>query len=98
MNHNPSIDQGLSFATLVTLALFGVGVTLLQLSPGLQNILVFTAAFIMAGIVVLQYMGLKWEGPLVVWTFLIPVALFAILVIALVPDIAHIVPAFLGKL
>jgi cytochrome c oxidase subunit IV len=98
MNNNLSINQGLSFATLVALALLGVGVTLLHLSAPTQNVLVFAVAFLMAAIVVLQYMGLRWEGPLVIWTFLIPVVLFAILVIALVPDIAHICPAFLGKL
>lgn len=83
------------FALLVVLALCSVGVTLVHLSVALNNVVIFAIAFLMAGLVVLHYMGLRLEGPLVVWTFLISIILFAILVVTLMPDIAHTPVGFL---
>jgi hypothetical protein len=49
----------------------------------------------MAGLVLGQYMGLRLEGPLVVWTFIVPVALFVVLTLLLMPDIGHVSIEFL---
>jgi cytochrome c oxidase subunit IV len=81
--------HGFLFGILTLLALCSIATVFLHLPAVLNNLIIFAVAFAMAGLVVLQYMGLKMEGPLVVWTFLIPVILFAILVVGLMPDIAH---------
>ena len=85
-----STGHGLVFSILVVLVLLAVGISSLHLSAALNNILVFSIAFIMSGLVVAQYMGLRFEGKLVAWIIIIPLLLFAILVIALLPDIAHL--------
>ena len=90
MNPNPtSSNHGILYALLVVLVALAAWVSLLHLSPGLNNLAVFGIAFTMAALVLAQYMGLRWEGPLVLWVFAIPVILFAILVVMLLPDIAH---------
>ena len=43
-------------------------------------------------------MGLKIKGPLVVWIFIIPIVLFAIMVVLMMPDIAHVKVDFLKVL
>ncbi len=81
-----SMNHGLIFGMLVILVLGSVGVSLLRL-PGLtNNLVVFGIAIVMAGLVVFQYMNLKLEGPLVVWLAIIPLIMFAILVLVLLSD------------
>jgi caa(3)-type oxidase subunit IV len=96
-SNSGSAKHGFVFGVLVLLALCSVTAGVLHLPVVLNNILIFAIAFAMAGLVVLQYMGLRMEGPLVFWTFLIPVILFAILVVGLMPDIAHTSIEFLRK-
>jgi caa(3)-type oxidase subunit IV len=86
------------FGLLVVLALFSVGTTFLHLSYVWNNIVIFGTAFLMAGLVVAQYMGLRLEGPMVVILFVIPLVLFAIMVILMMPDIAHVGVDFLRVL
>jgi heme/copper-type cytochrome/quinol oxidase subunit 4 len=74
-NHN------VIFILLAVLAFFSVGTTFLSLSPGLNNWYVFGIAAIMASLVLIQYMDLKSEGFLVYAFFIVPVVLFAILVV-----------------
>ncbi len=69
------------FILLSILAFLSIGTTFLSLSPGLNNWCVFGIAAIMASLVLLQYMDLKSEGFLVIAFFIVPVVLFAILVV-----------------
>ena len=81
-----SMNHGLIFAMLVILVLGSVGLSLLRL-PGLtNNLVVFSIAIVMAGLVVFQYMNLKMEGPLVIWVAIIPLIMFGILVLVLLSD------------
>jgi len=91
-----SATHGVIFGLLVVLMLCSVGTHLLHLEPLATNLVLFTVAFLMAGLVVVQYMGLRTEGHLVKWLFVVPLILFGILVVLLLPDIAHFaVPPFL---
>jgi cytochrome c oxidase subunit IV len=81
--------HGFVFTVLTLLAFCSITTGFLHLPAGPNNLIIFTVAFAMAGLVVLQYMGLKMESPLVIWTFLVPIILFVVLVVALLPDIAH---------
>jgi caa(3)-type oxidase subunit IV len=90
-----STSHSAIFSLLVVLMLCAVGVSLLHLSPLAKNLAIFAVAFLMAGLVVVQYMGLNLEGPIVKWVIAVPVLLFAILVILLMPDIAHVPVPFL---
>ncbi len=91
----PSAHE-ITFSFLILLVLGSVGVSLLHLPSSIHNAIVLTAAFLMAGLVASQYMGLKVEGWVVRLTVAVPVILFIILVVLLLPDIAHFsVPSFL---
>ena len=90
-----SASHGVVFTLLVVLVLCAVGSTQLHLSPLMNNLIIFSIAFIMAGLVTAQYMGLRIEGPLILWIVFIPTLLFAILVILLMPDVAHVPVEFL---
>lgn len=85
-----SANHSVVFGSLVMLVLIAVGISVLHLSVMTNNILIFAIAFIMSGLVVAQYMGLRFEGRLVVWAFVLPLILFVILVIAMMPDIGHV--------
>ncbi len=78
------------FSSLIVLVLSAVGASLLHLPPVVNNVVVLTIAFAMAGLVVAQYMGFKVEGPVIKLVMAVPVLLFVILVIVLMPDIAHV--------
>lgn len=95
MNSKPAASHSVIFSSLVALVLLLVGVSFLPLSALFHNLIIFGIALVMAGLVLGQYMGLRLEGPLVVWTFVVPVILFAIIVILLMPDIAHVPVGFL---
>jgi caa(3)-type oxidase subunit IV len=84
-----STKHGFIFSQLAVLALLAVAVTRLHFSGGLNNLLVLGIAFGMAALVLVQYMGLKWRDTYIFWIFVIPVVLFAILVVLLIPDVAH---------
>lgn len=96
---NPQMStapHGVIFSSLVALVLCAVGFSLMHLPPLANNVIVLAIAFVMAGLVVTQYMGLKIEGGVVRLVVLVPIILFAILVMVLMPDIAHVsVPSFL---
>jgi len=93
------LNHSLIFGLLVVLMAASVGTSLLlHSSPVANNVVIFIIAFIMAGLVISQYMDLKIEGPLVIWLVLIPVILFAIIVFLMMPDIAHVSVDFLRKL
>ena len=92
-----TVNHSLVFGTLVILVLISVGISLLHFSVLMNNVLIFFIAFIMSALVVAQYMGLRFEGRLVVWIFIVPLVLFAILVVALMPDIGHVAVNFLGE-
>ena len=89
------MKHGMVFALLVILALFSVGKALLHLPALWNNLVIFGVAFVLAGLVVAQYMGLRMEGPVVIIIFVIPLVLFAIMVILLMPDVAHVKVDFL---
>jgi caa(3)-type oxidase subunit IV len=91
-----SAKHGLIFAQLIVLAGLSVLSGFLGLSPIWHTVALFAIAFSMAGLVVAQYMGLKGEGPLIYLVFFIPVVLFAVLVVPLIPDIAHQIVPFMG--
>jgi cytochrome c oxidase subunit IV len=93
----PTAHHKLVYTMLVILALLSVGMGFLHLPAIVNNVAIFTIAFAMAALVVAHYMGLRWEGPIILWTFLVPIILFAILVVLLVPDIAHSPLPFLGE-
>lgn len=90
-------NHGTVFGILALLALCSIATGVLHFPEALNDVLIFGIAFAMAGLVILQYMGLKLEGQLVLWTFLVPVILFAILVVGLMPDIAHTSIEFLRR-
>jgi len=97
---NPNNGAGrhdLVFTIFVALVFVSVTVSLLHLPVTLNNLIVLGIAFVMAGLVAAQYMGLKWEVPMVDVIVAIPLALFALLVVVLLPDIAHVsIPFFSG--
>jgi caa(3)-type oxidase subunit IV len=82
-----SMNHGPIFILLVALVFSSVGVHLLHLSPAVNNWMVLGIACVMAGLVVAHYMGLKWEGILVDWIVVVPLVLFAILMVVLLPDL-----------
>jgi hypothetical protein len=88
--------HGAIFSQLLVLAVLSVASVFLPLSEAAHALVFLIIAFAMATLVVSQYMGLKGEGPLVVWVFFIPVILFVLLVALLLPDIAHFRVPFLG--
>jgi len=92
------MNHGFVFSSLVVLVFCSVGVSLLHLSPAINNLVIFAIAFFMAALVALQYMGLRLEGPLVVWLVIIPSVLFVIVVVLMMPDVAHVRVDFLRKL
>jgi len=97
--HIGSADHGPLFALLVIMALTAAGTSFLHLPPLVNNTIVLAIASVMAVLVVGQYMGLRFKGQLAVWVFFAPaLILFLILVVMMLPDIAHIPFAFLGKL
>ena len=83
------------FALLAVLAFFSVRTALLHILAFWKNVVIFGAAFVLAGLVVAQYMGFRMEGPVMIIIFVIPLVLFAIMVILLMPDIAHVKVDFL---
>ncbi len=85
------IHHGLIFSFLVVLVLCSVGLSLLHLSPLLNNLLIFGIAIAMAGLVLFQYMDLRLEGPMVIWLAIIPVVMFLIVVTVLLADTGHLV-------
>jgi caa(3)-type oxidase subunit IV len=97
-----SMNHSLVFSLLVVLVFASVGIHLAHssghLSGTLNNLAIFAIAAVMAGLVVLQYMGLKIEGPLVVWLFVIPFILFVVLVFLMMPDVAQVPVDFLRVL
>jgi hypothetical protein len=94
MNSKSAASHGVIFSLLVALVLFSVGASFLPLSALFHNLIIFGIALVMAGLVLGQYMGLRLEGPLVLWTFFVPVVLFVIIIL-LMPDIAHVPVGFL---
>jgi len=85
-----------TFSLLILLVLGSVGASLMYFSPTTNNAVVLVAAFLMAALVVTQYMGFKREGWTVRMTIAVPVMLFVILFVLLLPDIAHFsIPSFL---
>ena len=84
-----SLKHGLVYAVLAVLALLSVATRFLPLPGHTGAVVIFAIAFLMAGLVAIQYMGLKWEGTLVYAVVAIPFILFFILVVTLIPDIAH---------
>lgn len=82
-----SMNHGPIFTLLVALVFSSVGIHLLNLSPIVNNLIVLGIALAMAGLVVARYMGLKWEGRLVDWLVVVPLVLFAILMLILLPDL-----------
>ncbi len=91
------VNHNFVFAFLVMLVLISVGVSLLHLSALMNNLVVIGVALVMSALVVAQYMGLRFEGRLVIWSFALPLILFAILVIAMMPDIGHVSVPFGGN-
>ena len=83
-----SAKHGLVYGVLFTLAILTVAARLVLSGPT-GNITIFAIAFLMAGLVAVQYMGLKWEGRLIYLVIAIPMVLFIILVVVLIPDVTH---------
>ena len=81
-----SMNHGYIFAMLVILVLGSVGVSVLHLPAVTNNLVIFGIATVMACLVVFQYMNLKMEGPLVIWTVIVPLIMFGILVLVLLSD------------
>ncbi|HVZ79717.1 MAG TPA: hypothetical protein VHE12_02820 [bacterium] len=98
MSSKPAVSHGVIFGSLVVLVLLSVGTKFLVLPVLWHNLILFGIATVMAALVLAQYMGLRLEGPLVVWAFIIPVVLFVILTLLLMPDIGHVRVEFLKKL
>ena len=92
--HQHSPHHGFITMLLALLVLFSTGISLLRLSGGLNNLLVLGAAFAMAGLVASQYMGFRKEGRLIHWTIAFPLALFTLLVVLLLGDIAKVTLGF----
>jgi len=90
-------NHGPVFTLLMVLVLVATGISLLHLPVAINNSVVLGIAFVMAGLVAAQYMGLRLEGKLVHWIVVVPTVLFLILVVMLLPDIAHVPLTFLGK-
>jgi len=84
-----SARHNIVFSILAGFVLLSVGVSLLHLPESINNLIVLGIAFLMACLVAAQYMGLKWEGRLIDVIVVIPLALFALLIIVLIPDIGH---------
>lgn len=95
MDPKPAASHEVIFSILVVLLLLAVGAGFLGLPVVTHNLIILGIAFVMAGLVLAQYMGLRIEGPLVLWTILVPVVLFVILVFLLMPDISHVPVEFL---
>jgi len=74
------------FGSLVLLTLISVAATFLPL-PGVEvDLILLAIALLMTSLVGFQYMGLKREGRLVRWAVVVPLVLFAILLIVLLLD------------
>lgn len=95
---NSSMNHSFIFSLLVVLVLASVGIHLAHLPNSVNNLAIFAVAFAMAGLVVSQYMGLKIEGRLVVWLFVTPLILFAVLLFLMMPDVAQVPVEFLQVL
>jgi caa(3)-type oxidase subunit IV len=98
MNAPTSSNHTAVFISLIVLVLCAVGVTFLHLSVMTQNFSIFGVAAVMASLVFFQYMNLKSEGHLIYWLTIIPLVLFAILVVLLMPDVCHYSIPFLKGL
>ncbi len=84
-------NHGLIFSLLVALVLCSVGVSLFHFPVLLNNLSIFGVAVVMAALVLLQYMGLGSEGPMVVWLAIVPLIMFVIIVAVLLADTGHLV-------
>lgn len=73
---------------LLGLALASVLVSALLVSHTLAVVLIFAAAMVKAVLVALYYMHLRFEGGLIYALALVPLVLFGILVLVLIPEIA----------
>ena len=89
MSSTSATKHGMIFSLLVVMALSAVGVTFLHMGTMANNAAIFTIAFAMAALVFFQYMELKMEGKLIYWIVIIPLVLFAILVVLFMPDVCH---------
>ncbi|HTA75735.1 MAG TPA: hypothetical protein VK791_01110 [bacterium] len=78
---NTAVSHELIYILLAILALLSIATTFLSISPDLNNWFIFGIAAIMATLVAIQYMGLKSESLLVYAFFIVPIILFAILVV-----------------
>ena len=74
---------------LLGLALASVLVSALPLSHTFTVVLVFAAATVKAVLIVLYYMHLRSERWLIYALVLVPLALFGILLLVLLPEIAN---------
>lgn len=89
MNNVKTSNHTVVFSSLVILALCSVGIFFLHLSILANNLAIFAVAVCMASLVLLQYMNLKAEGHLIYWLMVIPMVLFAILLVLFIPDVCH---------
>lgn len=98
MSSKASTNHAAVFSSLLVLSLCAVGITFLHLSIMANNLAIFGVAAVMAGLVLFQYMNLKGEGGLIYWVLIVPLALFAILLFLLMPDVCHFSVDFLRGL
>ncbi len=98
MSSKASTNHAAIFSSLLVLSLCAVGITFLHLSIMANNLAIFGVAAVMAGLVLFQYMNLKGEGGLIYWVLIVPLALFAILLFLLMPDVCHFSVDFLRGL
>ncbi len=89
MNNATTSNHSVVFSGLVALSLCTVGIFFLHLPTLANNFAIFGVALCMALLVLLQYMNLKAEGGLIYWLMIIPLVLFAILLVLFIPDVCH---------
>ena len=81
------------FATLVILTIVTVAVALIDIQSELPRVLLaLLIASVKAGVVLMYFMHLKFEGKLIYLITIVPVCLCILLVCALIPDIVMTLP------
>ncbi|MFQ5604737.1 MAG: cytochrome C oxidase subunit IV family protein [bacterium] len=77
------------WAWLVLLLFVSVAAVYLPFSQALTVAFIFIVAAVKAALVAFYFMHLKFEEKLVRYIAIIPVLLFVIMTLSLIPDIAH---------
>jgi caa(3)-type oxidase subunit IV len=77
------------WAWLLILLFISLGAVYLPFSHGITVTFIFVVAAVKAFLVAANFMGLRFEERFVWWVGIVPVVLFVILVLGLIPDVGY---------